>query len=92
MPGSKCPKCKGSLVRHGEHNWCAACKKMFCGLETEVFSRVVGYFRPVKNWNKGKQAEFKERRLYQPIIDGQLTPLRPRKELAPTGGRWVASA
>ena len=29
--------------------------------ECEVFSRVVGYLRPVKQWNKGKQEEFKER-------------------------------
>jgi hypothetical protein len=28
---------------------------------TEVFSRVSGYFRPVKQWNKGKQEEFLER-------------------------------
>jgi len=28
----------------------------------EVYSRVVGYFRPVQNWNKGKQQEFKERK------------------------------
>jgi len=27
----------------------------------EVFSRVVGYFRPVGNWNAGKQAEFEDR-------------------------------
>lgn len=27
----------------------------------EVYSRVVGYFRPVDNWNKGKQQEHKER-------------------------------
>jgi anaerobic ribonucleoside-triphosphate reductase len=27
----------------------------------EVYSRVVGYFRPVNQWNKGKQEEFKER-------------------------------
>jgi len=27
----------------------------------EVFSRIVGYLRPVKNWNVGKQAEFKDR-------------------------------
>ncbi len=30
----------------------------------EVFSRVVGYFRPVGNWNAGKQAEFKDRLAY----------------------------
>ena len=28
----------------------------------EVYSRVVGYFRPVSNWNPGKQQEFKERK------------------------------
>ncbi|MCD6578382.1 ribonucleoside triphosphate reductase [bacterium] len=27
----------------------------------EVYSRVVGYYRPVQNWNKGKQKEFKQR-------------------------------
>lgn len=29
-----------------------------CGHETEIYSRVVGYLRPVKQWNAGKQAEF----------------------------------
>jgi len=28
----------------------------------EVYSRVVGYFRPVRQWNDGKQQEFKERK------------------------------
>lgn len=32
-----------------------------CGRECEVFSRVVGYHRPVKNWNLGKKEEFKDR-------------------------------
>lgn len=32
-----------------------------CGEEAEVYSRIVGYYRPVKNWNKGKRAEYKER-------------------------------
>ena len=32
-----------------------------CGLECEVYSRVVGYFRPVRDWNKGKREEFKDR-------------------------------
>jgi len=35
-----------------------------CGQEAEVYSRVVGYYRPVQNWNKGKQEEFKERLEY----------------------------
>jgi anaerobic ribonucleoside-triphosphate reductase len=32
-----------------------------CGIPTEVYSRVVGYMRPVRQWNRGKQAEFKLR-------------------------------
>ena len=35
-----------------------------CGAETEVYSRVTGYFRPVKNWNRGKREEFKDRKTY----------------------------
>lgn len=35
-----------------------------CGLQCEVYSRVVGYFRPVQNWNRGKEAEFKDRLEY----------------------------
>ena len=30
----------------------------------EVYSRIVGYLRPVQNWNKGKRQEWKERRTY----------------------------
>ena len=36
-----------------------------CGAETEVYSRVVGYHRPVKNWNKGKREEFLERKEFK---------------------------
>ena len=36
-----------------------------CGAETEVYSRVVGYHRPVKNWNKGKREEFRERKEFK---------------------------
>ncbi|MCF7861630.1 ribonucleoside triphosphate reductase [Candidatus Woesearchaeota archaeon] len=32
-----------------------------CGSVTEVYSRIVGYYRPVKNWNKGKKSEFEDR-------------------------------
>ena len=32
---------------------------------TEVFSRVVGYLRPLQNWNKGKQAEYAERKNFK---------------------------
>lgn len=43
----------------GEHPLCP-----YCGEETEVYSRVVGYLRPVKQWNKGKREEFKLRKTF----------------------------
>ena len=36
-----------------------------CGRDTEVYSRITGYYRPVKNWNAGKSQEFKDRRTYK---------------------------
>ena len=35
-----------------------------CDGKIEVYSRVVGYFRPVSSWNDGKQEEFKDRKFY----------------------------
>ena len=37
-------------------------KKPKC--EVEVFSRITGFFRPVKEWNPGKVEEFKDRKKY----------------------------
>jgi len=31
----------------------------------EVYSRVVGYIRPIEQWNEGKQSEFKDRKLFK---------------------------
>lgn len=31
----------------------------------EVYSRIVGYLRPVRNWNDGKQQEFEDRTTFQ---------------------------
>ncbi|MDR1011337.1 MAG: ribonucleoside triphosphate reductase [Opitutaceae bacterium] len=44
----------------GEHPACP-----HCGKASEVYSRVVGYLRPVQQWNEGKQAEFSRRRVYK---------------------------
>jgi len=44
----------------GEHIFCPDCKKA-----CEVYSRVVGYLRPVNQWNEGKQAEFSDRRPFE---------------------------
>jgi len=36
-----------------------------CGRKTEIYSRIVGYFRPVSDWNKGKKEEFKDRKVFK---------------------------
>lgn len=51
--------CEDHGYIRGEHYTCPLCKE-----KTEVYSRVVGYYRPVKNWNKGKRREFKDRKVY----------------------------
>ncbi len=43
----------------GEQEKCPTCAE-----ECEIYSRVVGYLRPVKQWNKGKQEEFISRRVF----------------------------
>jgi len=37
---------------------------MACKCKTEVYSRIVGYYRPVQQWNKGKKAEYFKRKTY----------------------------
>ncbi|MFA6437489.1 MAG: ribonucleoside triphosphate reductase [Candidatus Paceibacterota bacterium] len=48
----------------GEHEFCPRCKENKKKIVCEVYSRVVGYLRPVSQWNKGKQQEFKDRVMY----------------------------
>ncbi|MDD2696857.1 MAG: ribonucleoside triphosphate reductase [Candidatus Pacebacteria bacterium] len=46
----------------GEHFYCPQCTiKQPC----EVYSRIVGYLRPVQQWNEGKQEEFKDRKEFK---------------------------
>lgn len=48
---------------HGYINGkCEICTE--CGETCEVYSRIVGYLRPVKQWNIGKQAEFTQRKTF----------------------------
>ncbi|MBO5867176.1 MAG: ribonucleoside triphosphate reductase, partial [Clostridia bacterium] len=49
-----------------------------CGQATEVYSRITGYYRPVKNWNDGKSQEYKERQNY--IIETSV--LKKKEEVA----------
>ena len=51
--------CKNHGYISGEHYECPVCHH-----QTEVYSRITGYYRPVQNWNDGKTQEFKQRRVY----------------------------
>ena len=57
---SVCPSC-GYVA--GEHALCPKCED-----ECEVYSRVVGYLRPVQQWNKGKKQEFCTRKTYNVCV------------------------
>ena len=61
-----CRKCHYSVV--GVHSKCPKCSST----KVEVWSRIVGYYRPVSNWNVGKRAEFAQRVHYG--SDGVLIP------------------
>ena len=50
-----------------------------CGADTEVYSRITGYYRPVKNWNAGKIQEFKDRKTYS--IEEMKTPVSTVEEI-----------
>jgi ribonucleoside-triphosphate reductase len=54
---SICPS-HGYLI--GEQETCSQCNQT-----TEIYSRVVGYLRPVKQWNDGKQSEFGNRKIFK---------------------------
>ena len=47
------PSARSTATSWGEHFECPT-----CGQEAEVYTRIVGYYRPVSRWNKGKQAEY----------------------------------
>jgi len=49
----------------GEHMHCPTCKSNNKTNECEIYSRVVGYLRPVRQWNKGKQQEFTDRKVFK---------------------------
>ena len=54
----------------GEHRQCPV-----CGATCEVYSRVVGYLRPVDQWNDGKQAEYQIRRTFDKSVMTTQVPI-----------------
>ena len=55
--------CKEHGYILGEHFECPT-----CGQEAEVYTRIVGYYRPVSRWNKGKQAEYTDRVVFSDCL------------------------
>lgn len=61
----------------GEHSLCPDCSR-----ECEIYSRIVGYLRPLSQWNVAKQAEFKVRETYNPNSGGVEVSISSRSVLA----------
>ncbi len=54
--------CKNHGYLFGEYDSCE-----HCGGEVEVYSRITGYYRPIKNWNDGKAQEYIDRKEYSVV-------------------------
>ncbi len=55
---------------YGEHKTCPKCAEKQKEVRCEVYSRIVGYLRPVDQWNDGKRTEFGDRKLLDKKIKG----------------------
>jgi len=62
----------------GEQEYCPYCHK-----DTEVYSRIVGYLRPVSQWNEGKKAEFKLRTTFDPLKSCKVEEPEPEAPKMP---------
>ena len=62
--------CPNHGYTNGEHKQCPV-----CGAFCEVYSRVVGYLRPVDQWNDGKQAEFAMRKTFDKSLVMAVAPV-----------------
>lgn len=56
--------CPNHGYLYGEHYTCPTCEAKGTEQKCTVFSRIVGYLRPIDQWNDGKLQEYKERRLF----------------------------
>ena len=50
------------------------------GTPTEVYSRIVGYYRSVRNWNAGKREEYGERLAFDMPVEPKARPAVPEAE------------
>ncbi|MBW1764334.1 MAG: ribonucleoside triphosphate reductase, partial [Deltaproteobacteria bacterium] len=56
--------CPSHGYLNGRQEKCTVCNE-----DTEVYSRVVGYLRPIKQWNNGKRAEFEMRKTFTASLE-----------------------
>jgi ribonucleoside-triphosphate reductase len=56
------------------------------GTPAEVYSRIVGYYRSVRNWNKGKREEYGERKLFT-VSEEQLVGKNAKEKACPVDTR-----
>lgn len=61
---------------YGEHQLCPKCAEINRITKCEVYSRIVGYVRPVDQWNDGKQEEYKQRRLFDKGISKNIASVK----------------
>jgi ribonucleoside-triphosphate reductase len=61
--------CPSHGYLRGRNHTCPICAAQGQETQCEVYSRVVGYLRPVDQWNAGKQEEFKERKLFDRAVN-----------------------
>jgi ribonucleoside-triphosphate reductase len=62
------------------------------GSETEVYARIVGYYRSVRNWNNGKKDEFKQRKEFFMPGEGREKKAAPAAEERPHSPSFSAMA
>ena len=75
--------CKEHGYLVGEHFTCPV-----CGQEAEVYSRITGYYRPVKNWNAGKTQEYKNRTSYVPASSALKRGVKAAAKIEETRLLW----
>ncbi len=69
--------CENHGYVRGEHETCPD-----CGATTEVWSRSVGYLRPVDQWHAGKRSEFKDRKTYDRQLEEQEIVIKKKQKIA----------
>lgn len=66
----------------GAHHTCPKCASQHKEQQCTVFSRIVGYLRPVSQWNAGKQEEFKIRKLFDSASHDQEPTVQHDEKIA----------